>query len=162
MRGVGQQGVSPMTGRTATEWTDARSDYEAADATGFGLTPDELRRWHPFYPIEIAWAHKHGFPLAEARSWLAHGVRLHDAVRARAVGMTTARMRQWTDAGFLPADAVEANEAGISFEQAVAWRDVGFVLPDAALLIRDGWTLEAAAVARYAGVDPYGTRNAGG
>ena len=147
-----------MTGRSedtaAAEWADARSRYEAADATGFGLTPEELRRWHPFYPIEIAWARKHGLPLATARHWAADGVRVHDAVRALAVGMTLAETRRWTDAGFLPADAVEAREAGISLERAVAWREVGFVLPDAALLIEDGWTLKAATAARYADVDP--------
>ena len=138
----------------AAGWTDARSRNEAADATGFGLTPDELRRWHPFYPIEIVWAREHGLPLATARGWAAGGVRVHDAVRALAMGMTQAEVRRWTDAGFLPADAVDATEAGISFDRAVAWREVGFVLPDAALLIQDGWTLEAATTARYADIDP--------
>lgn len=147
-----------MAGGTA-EWTDARSDYEAADATGFGLTPEDLRRWRPFYPIEIAWARKHDLTLAAARQWAADGVRVHDAVRALALGVAAAEIRRWTGAGFLPADAVEANEAGISLDQAVAWRDVGFVLPDAALLIRDGWTLEAATAARYSEVDPYGPDN---
>lgn len=127
---------------------DARSGYEAADAVGFGLTPDELRRWRPFYPIEIAWARKHGLPLAAARRWAADGVRVHDAVRARGLGLTAEEVRRWTVAGFLPADAVDAYEAGVSLAQAVAWREVGFVLPDAALLIRDGWTLEAATAAR--------------
>jgi len=136
-----------MAGGTA-RWADARSDYEAADAAGFGLAPDDLRHWRPFYPIEIAWARKHGLPLAAARRWAAGGVRVHDAVRARALGLTPADVRRWTDAGFLPADAVEANEAGVSLEQAVAWREAGFVFPDAALLIHDGWTLEAAAAAR--------------
>ncbi|HEY3688105.1 MAG TPA: hypothetical protein VGL93_34020 [Streptosporangiaceae bacterium] len=136
-----------MAGGTA-RWPDARSDYEAADATGFRLTPEELRRWRPFYPIEIAWARRHGLPLAAAHRWAADGVRVHDAVRARALGMTPADVRRWTGAGFLPADAVEAAEAGIPLERAVAWREVGFVLPDAALLIRDGWTLEAATAAR--------------
>lgn len=146
LRGV--EGVRPMAGSTAAEWTDARSDYEAADAAGFGLTPEDLRHWHPFYPIEIAWARRHGLPLAAARRWAADGVRVHDAVRALVLGLTPAQIRHWTDAGFLPADAVEANEAGIGLEQAVAWREVGFVLPDAALLIRDGWTLESASAAR--------------
>ena len=136
-----------MAGGTA-EWTDARSGYEAADAAGFGLTPEDLRRWYPFYPIEIAWARKHDLPLATARCWAADGVRVHDAVRALALGVTRDEVRRWTDAGFLPADAVEAHETGITLEQAVAWREVGFVLPDAALLIRDGWTLAAATAAR--------------
>jgi hypothetical protein len=35
---------------------------------------------------------------------------------------------------------------------AVAWRAAGFILPDAALLIRDGWTLDEADDARYAGI----------
>jgi hypothetical protein len=51
-----------------------------------------------------------------------------------------------------PGDAVEAKETGVPIETAVAWREAGFILPDAALLIRDGWTLEAAVRARYAGI----------
>jgi hypothetical protein len=152
--------VRAMAGSTAVEWTDARSGYEAADAEGFGLTAEDLRHWRPFYPVEIAWARKHGLSLGAARRWASAGVRVHDAVRALVIGMTSQEVRQWTDAGFLPADAVEAKEVGISLEQAVAWREVGFVLPDAALLIDDGWTLEAAAAARFADVDRYGPDNA--
>jgi hypothetical protein len=151
--------VRAMAGDAAAKWTDARSGYEVADAEGFGLTPEDLRLWRPFYPIEIAWARKHGLSLDAARRWASDGVRVHDAVRALALGMISQEVRRWTDAGFLPEDAVEAREAGISLEQAVAWREVGFVLPDAALLIRDGWTLEAATAARFADVDQYDPDN---
>jgi hypothetical protein len=55
----------------------------------------------------------------------------------------------------LPGDAVEAAEAGMTLAEATAWRNVGFIVPDAALLVRDGWTLDEATVARFAGVDRY-------
>jgi hypothetical protein len=41
-------------------------------------------------------------------------------------------------------------------ETAIAWRAAGFIVPDALLLIGDGWTLDEAIRARYAGVDRYG------
>jgi hypothetical protein len=43
----------------------------------------------------------------------------------------------------------------MTLAEATAWRQAGFILPDAALLVRDGWTLDEATVARFAGVDRY-------
>ena len=41
---------------------------------------------------------------------------------------------------------------GVTLQTALAWHEAGFILPDAALLIHDGWTLEDAVRARYAGI----------
>lgn len=125
-----------------------RTAAETAEAQAYGLTPDELRDWASFSPIEIYWARKHGVPQAAARSWAREGLRVGDTVRAIALGMKPDEVRQWAAAGFAPSDAVEAKEMGVPLETANAWRDAGFIVPDAALLIHDGWTLEEAALAR--------------
>ena len=135
---------------TATGHT--RTAGEAAEAQAYGLTPDDLRNWASFSPIEIYWALKHDVTPAAARRWAREGVRICDTVRAIALGMNPEEVRLWADAGFAPSDAVEAKEMGVPLEVALAWRDAGFILPDAALLIHDGWTLEEAVHARYEGI----------
>jgi hypothetical protein len=126
------------------------------DAVGFGLSPEDVRRWAPFYPLEIHWARRHGLPLEVARQWSEAGVRIRDTVRALAVSLSLAEVLRWVEHGFLPADAWESKEVGVSMEEAIAWRAAGFIVPDALQLIRDGWTLDAAVAARYEGVDRYG------
>ena len=123
-----------------------------AEARGYGLSPGDLGDWAPFSPVEIYWAVKHRLPPAAAARWARAGLRVGDAVRAAALGMTPEQVAPWADAGFAPSDAVEAREAGVTLATATAWREAGFILPDAALLIRDGWTLAAAVRARYAGI----------
>lgn len=129
-----------------------RSAAEAAEARAYGLTRADLVEWERFSPIEIYWARKHHLTPAVARHWAAKGLRVGDAVRATALGMTPEEVAPWAGAGFAPFDAVEAKEAGVPLETAIAWLQAGFILPDAALLIRDGWTLEEAVTARYAGI----------
>ena len=129
-----------------------RTTGEAAEARAYGLTPDDLRDWAAFSPIEIHWARKHHVTPTAARRWVREGLRISDTVRAIALGMTFEEVRPWANAGFAPADAVEAKEMGVPLEVAIAWREVGFILPDAALLIHDGWTLEEAVSARYEGI----------
>ena len=125
---------------------------ESAEARAYGLTADDLREWAPFAPIEIYWALRHGVTRVIASRWAREGLRVGDAVRAIALGMTPEEVRPWAEAGFAPSDAVEAKDAGVPLEAALAWRRAGFILPDAALLIRDGWTLGEAVTARYAGI----------
>lgn len=122
---------------------------------GFGLSPDEMRRWEPFYPLEVYWARKHQLGVETARSWVAEGIALRDTVRAVTLGLTRDDLRPWLDAGFLPSDGIEAAEAGVSLDTAVAWRERGFILPDALLLIEEGWTLESATAARYTDIGPH-------
>jgi hypothetical protein len=130
----------------------ARGAGEAAEARAYGLTPEDLRDWAAFSPIEIHWALKHHLTPAAARRWAREGLRIGDTVRAIALGMNPQEVRPWADAGFAPADAVEAKDMGMPLEAALAWRAAGFIVPDAALLIHDGWTLEEAVTARYAGI----------
>jgi hypothetical protein len=132
------------------------TDEELRDAEGFGLTPDEVRTWAPFYPLETYWAKKHHLALETARLWAGHGVPIRDTVKAVAVGLTLDEIDQWVGEGFTAADASEAKETGVDIAQVVAWRQAGFIAPDALQLIRDGWELGEAAAARYAGVDRYG------
>jgi hypothetical protein len=132
------------------------SEHDVEDAVGFGLTPEDVARWAPFYPLEIHWAVRHGLPLEVARQWAERGVRIRDTIHARAVGLSLEDLEPWLEQGFLPADAWESTEAGVSIETAIAWRAAGFIVPDALLLIGDGWTLDEAIRARYAGVDRYG------
>jgi hypothetical protein len=129
-----------------------RTAREAAEASAYGLTTDDLREWAPFSAVEIYWARRHGLTPAAARGWARAGLRACDTVRAIALGMTPEELAPWAGAGFAPFDAVEARETRIALETAVAWRAAGFILPDAALLIRDGWTLGEAVAARYAGI----------
>jgi len=126
----------------------AASTAGDAEADAYGLTHDDLSSWAPFTPVEIQWARKHDLSPAAARRWAVEGLRVCDTVRAVALGMAPEEARRWAAAHFAPSDAVEATETGISLETAIAWREAGFILPDAALLIRDGWTLAAAAEAR--------------
>ena len=130
----------------------ARTAAETAEAQAYGLTPDDLRDWAFFSPIEIYWALKHDVTAAAARRWAREELRVCDTVRAIALAMTTEEVRVWAGADFAPSDAVEAKEMGVLLETAVAWREAGFILPDAALLIQDGWTLEEAVNARHDGI----------
>jgi hypothetical protein len=129
-----------------------RSAAEVAEARAYGLTHADLGAWRHLTPIEIYWAVQHHVAPAAARRWAAAGLRVGDAVRAIALGMTPEEIAPWAAAGFAPGDAVEAKEVGVPLETAAAWREAGFILPDAALLIRDGWTLDQAVTARYAGI----------
>lgn len=132
-----------------------RTAGEAAEAQAYGLTPDDLRDWASFSPIEIYWARKHDVTAAAVRRWRRaelRELRVCDIVRAIRLAMTPQEVGRWADAGFAPSDAVEAEEMGVPLEDAVAWRAAGFILPDAALLIRDGWTLQEAVNARYADI----------
>ena len=126
--------------------------WAEAEAAAYGLTPDDLRDWAPFTPVEIHWARKHALTPALARQWALEGLHVCDAVRAVALRLDPKDTRRWAAAHFAPSDAVEAAEMGISLALAIAWREAGFILPDAALLIHDGWTLAAASAARYAGI----------
>lgn len=137
-------------------WAATGLDATAvADAVGLGLTPDVVRAWAPFRPLEIHWARRHALPLDLARRWAAAGVPLRDAVRAVAVGLTLDGLRAWEAAGFNASDAWEATETGVTIDVARAWRDAGFVVPDALQLIRHGWTLDRATVARNDGIRRY-------
>lgn len=138
----------------------ARSQYEVCDALGLQLTESDLREWHPFYPLEIYWARKHGLALAEARHWSDAEVSVQDAVRATAAGLSLEEVRRWLEHGFLAADAVDAANAGMSLDTAVRWREAGFLTLDAILLVYDGWTLDDARAARYSEVDRYPRRTA--
>ena len=131
------------------------SDEELGDADGFGLTPDEVTTWAPFYPLETYWAKKHHLALETARLWAEHGVPIRDTVKAVAVGLTLNEIDRWVEEGFTPADASEAKETGVDITEVLAWREAGFIAPDALQLIRDGWELGEATAARYAGVDRY-------
>ncbi len=128
---------------------------ETADARGLHLTPGEVLAWAPFRPFEIHWAKRHGLPLAEARRWAGQGVPIRDAIRAVAVGLDIGELHEWERHGFNASDAWEAKETGLGIDEAEAWREAGFVLPDALQLVRDRWTLEAAVVARNAGIRRY-------
>lgn len=143
-------------------WASARSRPEVCDAIGYRLTESDLREWHPFYPLEIYWARKHGLALAEARRWSDAGLSVQDAVRATAAGVPLEQVRGWLEAGFLAADAAEAAEAGMSLDTAVRWREAGFLTLDAILLVEDGWTLDQARAARYSEVDRYALRPVAG
>jgi hypothetical protein len=133
----------------------ARSRHEVCDARGYQLTESDLREWHPFYPLDIYWARKHGLTLAEARRWSDAGVRIQDAVRATAAGLPLEEVRRWLELGFLAADAIDAANAGMPLDTAVRWREAGFLTLDAILLANDGWTLDKARAARYSEVDRY-------
>jgi hypothetical protein len=133
----------------------ARSMHQACDARGYQLTESDLREWHPFYPLEIYWARKHGLALAEARRWSDGGVTVQDAVRATAAGLPLDEVRRWQELGFLPSDAIDAADAGMPLDTAVRWREAGFLTLDAILLVDDGWTLDDARAARYSEVDRY-------
>lgn len=138
------------------DWTaTGLDDWEIANAVGLRLTAGEVRAWAPFRPLEIHWARRHGLTLAEARSWAAAGVPVRDAVRARAVGLGFDELRRWEAAGFNASDAWEARETGVGIAEATAWREAGFVLPDALQLVRHGWTLDAAIVARDRDIHRY-------
>ena len=130
-----------------TDWTGL-DDWDIANAVGLRLTPADVRAWAPFRPLEIHWARRNGLSLADARRWAAAGVPVRDAIRARAAGLRLEELRRWEAAGFGAADAAEAKETGVDIPEAAAWREAGFVLPDALQLVRDGWTLEGAIVAR--------------
>jgi hypothetical protein len=132
------------------------SRAEVGNAVGLGLSPDEVREWAPFHPLEIYWARKRGLPLAEARRWAARGVPVRDTIRAMEVGLSLEELNRWEASGFNAADAWEAKETGVGIAEVVAWREAGFVVPDALQLIRDSWSLSRAIVARYDGVHPYG------
>jgi hypothetical protein len=93
-----------------------------------------------------------GLGLAEARRWARAGVPVRDAVRARAAGLTLGELGAWEAEGFNAADAAEAKEAGLDVPAVAAWREAGFVVPDAMQLVRDGWSLADAVVARYTGI----------
>jgi hypothetical protein len=134
----------------ATDLNDAEID----DAVGFHLTPEEIVAWAPFPPLEIHWARRHGLSLDDARLWARNGVPIRDAVKARAVGLTLEELHEWERAGFNASDAWEARETGLTIAEAEAWRDAGFVIPDALQLVRDHWTLAAAAVARVRHLRP--------
>jgi hypothetical protein len=134
--------------------------WEAADAAGLGLTAGDLRAWAPLRPLEIVWARRHGMSPPEARRWAAAGVSVRDAVRAAALGIGLDELRRWAAAGFAAADACEAAETGVAIAEAAAWREAGFVVPDALQLVRDGWTLDAAVVARSRDIDRYRGRTA--
>ncbi|HXM58522.1 MAG TPA: hypothetical protein VOB72_24185 [Candidatus Dormibacteraeota bacterium] len=132
--------------------------WEAADAAGLGLSTDDVRAWAPLRPLEIHWARRHGMSPPEARRWAAAGVSVRDAVRARALRVDLDELRRWETAGFAAADACEAKETGVAIAEAAAWREAGFVVPDALQLIRDGWTLDAARVARDRDIRRYERR----
>jgi hypothetical protein len=143
-------------------WASARSRAEVCDAIGYRLTESDLREWHPFYPLEIYWARKHGLALAEARRWSDAEVSVQDAVRATAAGLRLQEVRLWLERGFLAADAADAADAGMSLDTAVRWRAAGFLTLDAILLLDDGWTLDQARTARYSEVDRYPLRPVAG
>lgn len=128
---------------------------ELRDALGYQLTESDLREWHPFYPLEIYWARKHGLALAEARRWSEAEVSVQDAVRATAAGLALEEVRRWLGLGFLAADAADAADAGMSLDTAIRWREAGFLTLDAILLVDDGWTLDQARAARYSEVGRY-------
>ena len=141
---------------SADEWTATGLDpLDVADAIGLGLTVADVVAWAPFRPLEIHWARRHGLSLAEAQRWARAGVPIRDAVRAVAVGLGLDELRGWEEHGFNVSDAWEAKETGLGIAEASAWREAGFVVPDALQLVRDRWTLEAAVVARNAGIDRY-------
>jgi hypothetical protein len=143
-------------GMGADEWAGTGLDeIDIADAVGLRLTVREVLAWAPFRPLEIHWARRHGLSPAEARRWAACGVPIRDTVRALAVGLDLDELRRWEEHGFNASDAWEARETGVGIAEAVAWRDAGFVVPDALQLIRDRWTLDAAVVARNAGINRY-------
>jgi len=138
------------------DWSGTGLDRgEIADAAGLRLSPDDVRAWAPFRPLEIHWARRHGLTPDEARRWAAAGVPVRDAVRARQVGLRLDELRRWEAAGFDAADAWEARETGVAIAEVAAWREAGFVVPDALQLVRDGWTLDAAIVARNRDIRRY-------
>ena len=65
-----------------------RSAAEAAEARAYGLTQADLGEWGQLAPIEIYWAVKHDVTPEAALRWSAAGLRVGDAVRAIALGMT--------------------------------------------------------------------------
>ena len=65
-----------------------RSAAEVAEARAYGLTHADLGEWGQFAPIEIYWAVKHDVTPEAALRWAAAGLRVGDAVRAIALGMT--------------------------------------------------------------------------
>jgi hypothetical protein len=144
---------------SADEWAaTGLGKVDVGDAIGLHLTPADVLAWAPFRPLEIHWARRHGLSVAEARRWAREGVPVRDAVRAVAVGLGVDELHRWEDHGFNASDAWEAKETGLGIAEAVAWREAGFVVPDALQLVRDRWSLEAAIVARNAGIDRYGHR----
>jgi hypothetical protein len=144
---------------SADDWAATGLDpVDVRDAIGLRLTPGDVRAWAPFRPLEIHWARRHGLSPAEARRWAREGVPVRDAVRAVAVGLDVDELHRWEEQGFNASDAWEATETGVGIAEAMAWREAGFVVPDALQLVRDRWTLEAAIVARNAGIDRYGHR----
>jgi hypothetical protein len=141
---------------SADEWAGTGLDpADVADAMGLRLTVDDVLAWAPFRPLEIHWARRHGMSPAEARRWAGEGVPVRDAVHAVAVGLGVDELRRWEEHGFNASDAWEAKETGLGIAEAAAWREAGFVVPDALQLVRDRWTLDAAVVARNAGIDRY-------
>jgi len=141
---------------SADAWAATGLDpIDVADAIGLRLTPGEVLAWAPFRPLEIHWARRHGLSLAEARRWAREGVPVRDAVRAVAVGLGVDELHRWEAHGFNASDAWEATETGMGIAEAMTWREAGFVVPDALQLVRDRWSLDAAIVARNAGIDRY-------
>ena len=144
---------------SADDWAATGLDaVDVADAVGLRLTVEDVLAWAPFRPLEIQWARRHGLSPADARQWAREGVPVRDAVRAVAVGLGVDELRRWEERGFNVLDAWEAKETGLGIAEAEAWREAGFVVPDALQLVRDRWTLDAAVVARNAGIDRYGHR----
>jgi hypothetical protein len=140
----------------ADDWALTGLDAtDVADAIGLRLSVEDVLAWAPFRPMEIQWARRHGLSLAEARRWSEAGVPVRDAVRAVAVGLGTDELHRWEEHGFNASDAWEAKETGLGIAEAAAWREAGFVVPDALQLVRDRWTLDAAFLARNAGIDRY-------
>lgn len=121
---------------------------ERSDAEGFGISPAELRRWHPLSAFEVHLLRRAGASEA-VWDWIRLGATVTEAVRAIHQGLTHDQVHPWLHDGFCAQDAVDAHEAGISLDAARAWRAAGFILPDAVLLLRDGWTLAAATAQRY-------------
>ena len=146
---------------SADDWAATGLDpVDVADAIGLRLTVDDVLAWAPFRPLEIHWARRHGLSLDEARRWAREGVAVRDAVRNVAVGLGVDELHRWQAHGFTASDAWEAKETGLGIAEAAAWREAGFVVPDALQLVRDRWTLDAAVVARNAGIDRYRHRPA--
>ena len=92
------------------------SERDVEDAVGFGLTPEDVARWAPFYPLEIHWAVRHGLPLEVARQWAEHGVRIRDSMEVAIA---------WRAAGFIVPDALLLIRDGWTLEGAIRARYEG-------------------------------------
>jgi hypothetical protein len=161
---ISRPATAPAMGATmGDDWSaTGLDDAEIEDAVGFHLTVADVLEWRPFRPLEIYWARKHGLSAEEARRWAREGVPVRDAVRAKGVGLTTEELHRWQAHGFTAADACEAKETGVSIQEVMAWCEAGFVVPDALQLVRHGWTLAEAVVARNRHLAPIGTGGRGG